>query len=96
MAWAEFATANYAQTLKWATRVLEHNITPYAAAFAHLLRASSLSQLGDIEAAQSAYADAQDCWPTSLQIDRDLQPLFLGGDNDLRTRYVSGLRKAVP
>ena len=96
MAWAEFATANYAQTLKWAARVLEHNITPYAAAFAHLLRASSLSQLGDIEAAQSAYADAQDCWPTSLQIDRDLQPLFLGGDNDLRARYVSGLRKAVP
>lgn len=96
MAWAQFAMVEYAQALEWAGRALEHSISPHAAAFAHLLRASSFTQLGDLEAAQSAFAEAQDCWPTSLQIDRDIKPLFLGGDKDMRTRYVAGLRKAMP
>ena len=95
MAWAQFAMADYAQALEWAGRVLEHSITPHAAAFAHLLRASSFAQVQDIGAAQSAFTDAQDYWPTALQIDRNVHPLFLGGDKDLRTRFVSGLRMAM-
>ena len=95
MAWAQFAMADYAQALEWAGRVLEHSITPHAAAFAHLLRASSFAQVQDIGAAQSAFTDAQDYWPPSLQIDRNVHPLFLGGDKDLRTRFVSGLRMAM-
>lgn len=95
MAWAQFATANYAQTLECAERLLEQSISRHAAAFAHLLRASSFAQLGEFEAAQSAFADAQDRWPTSLQIERDLLPFFLGSDKDLCNRYISGLRKAM-
>ena len=95
MAWAQFAEAKYSNAVASADRVLEYSISPHAAAFANLLRASSFVHLGEIKAAHSALADAQTCWPTSLQIDRDLVPFFLGGDEDMRTRYITGLRKAM-
>lgn len=94
MAWAMFATADYAQAVEWADRALDHGISRHAAAVAHLLRASSFAQLGELEAAQSAFSEAHEFWPGTLELDRDLQPFFLGGDDDFRTRFIEGLRNA--
>ena len=95
MAWAMFATADYVQALEWAGRALDQNISRHAAAVAYLLRAASFAQLGELEAAQSAFSEAHECWPDTLKLDRDLQPFFLGGDHEFRGRFFCGLQQAA-
>jgi tetratricopeptide (TPR) repeat protein len=93
MSMAHFAAGRYEQAADWSGRVLTHDVSTYAAAFAHLLRASSYADLDRADAARAALAEALKRWPR-LEIDRDLRPLFLAGSPALRDRYVEGLRKA--
>jgi len=94
MAWAQFATGNYTLAAKWADRVLEYKINSHAAAFAHLLRAASYAYLVRLDVARSALQQTNQSWPSPLQTERDLKPLFIGGDQSLRDRYMKGLNKA--
>ena len=93
MAWARFASADYEQSASWAERVLARDVSTHAAAFAHLLLASSYAHLDRVDAASAELEEARRLWP-SLEIDRDLRPLFLGGNGAMRDRYVEGLRTA--
>lgn len=94
MAWAQFAATDYAQAARWAERALEHDISRHAAAFAYLLQAASFAHLDRGDAARAAQLEARKSWPTTLRVDRDLRPLFLGGDQDMGDRYIAGLLKA--
>jgi|GEM_PF-1062087 len=94
LAWAHFSAGDYAQATDWARRVLERDVSPHAAAFAHLLSASSDAHLGRDEEANAHLDLALESWPTTLVPDRDLRPLFLGGDPALHDRYFDGLREA--
>jgi TolB-like protein len=93
MAYAHLALGDYDQTMIWAQRTLEHDLSTHAGAFANLLMASSYAQLDRTDAASEALGKALNLWPR-LAIDRDLLPLFMGGDTDMRDRYVAGLHKA--
>lgn len=94
MAWAQFAEGNYARAAKVVEQVLESNANHHAATFAHLLKASSHANLDRLDVARAALKEAQKSWPTTLNLFRDVQPLFLGGDQGLRDRYIAGLHKA--
>jgi tetratricopeptide (TPR) repeat protein len=93
MAWAHFAMGDHELTISWVKRVLACDLNAHAAAFAHLLLGSSHAHCNRADAAGKAMEEALKLWPT-LDIDRDLQPLFLGGDGSMRDRYVKGLYKA--
>jgi tetratricopeptide (TPR) repeat protein len=93
MAWAHFAINDYEQALNWARRVLDHEVSIHASAFAHLLLASSYAHMNRSDAARQALERALQLWPR-LDIDRDLWPLFMGGDSSMGDRYVGGLHKA--
>ena len=94
MAMAHFAAERYEQAGSWAERAFEHEASSLNnTAFAHLLIASSETYLGRLDEAQESLDKALRLWPT-LQIDRDLRPLFMAGSPALRDRYLDGLRKA--
>jgi len=93
MAWAKFAAAEYSQAIVWARQALEHDISPHARALAYLLLSSSYANLDQLEASTEALHNAQASWPDTLS-QEDLLPFFLGGDTDMRDRYIHGLRLA--
>lgn len=94
LSWAHFAASDYEQATRLARQVLQRDVGAHAAAFANLMLASSYAHLDQLDAADAALQKGVELWPTKLDVDRDLRPLFLGGDVDLRDRYMQGLRKA--
>ncbi|MCZ6852609.1 MAG: TIR domain-containing protein [Gammaproteobacteria bacterium] len=90
LAWAHFANEAYAEATKRASNVLEHDLSVHSEAFAYLLIASSQGHLQRPDEAQTALSRALDLWPT-LDFERDLAPLFLGGDESMRDAFVQGL-----
>jgi len=95
MAWAQFAMGHYEKAATWAEKVHEQNIDNHATAFAHLLRAASYAHLNRLDVAKSALQQANQYWPSPLQAERDLEPLFMGGDQHLRERFMNGLDQAA-
>lgn len=94
MTWALFAEGEYVRAVNVVEQVLENDVNRHVATFAHLLKASSYANLDRLDAARAALNEAQMTWPTRLKLVRDVQPLFLGGDQGLRDRYIAGLQKA--
>ena len=94
MAWAQFAASDYEETVRWAEQALGSTTSRHTTAFCHLLQAASLSHLDRSEEAREALLKARGLWPTTLEVERDLLPFFIGGDQDMRDRYIAGLRMA--
>lgn len=93
MGWAHFALGDYEETISWTRRVSGYDISSQSLAFAHLLLASSHANQSRAGEARKALSKATRLWPR-LEIDRDLKPLFIGGDGSMRDRYITGLQIA--
>ena len=47
-----------------------------------------------LEESRLELVGALEAWPGNLEFNRDLQPFFIGGDMDMRDRFLAGLRAA--
>ena len=90
MAWAHFAKADHLESLRWADRVLRQDVSPHAAAFAHLLRAANLVHLEQFDAAREAASSAAEAWP-DIELNRDLAPMFMSSPETLEDAYLGAL-----
>jgi TolB-like protein/Tfp pilus assembly protein PilF len=93
LAYAHLALGDYDRTVSLTRQTLQHELGPHAKAFAHLLLAASYAQIGRTDNAKREVEHAVELRPR-LDVDRDLLPLFMGGDADMRDRYMTGLHKA--
>jgi TolB-like protein/DNA-binding winged helix-turn-helix (wHTH) protein/tetratricopeptide (TPR) repeat protein len=94
LSWAHFAAADYEQAARLARRVLQSDVSAHAAAFANLMLASSYAHLDRPDDSSAALRKGIELWPTQLEVDRDLLPLFLGANDELQDRYIEGLNSA--
>ena len=88
---AHFAEEEYETATDWAERALSHSQSNYITADAHLILASSHAHLGHADRAAEALGEALRLWS---KLTADLVPLPTYTDEDLRERYVDGLREA--
>lgn len=92
LAWACFALGNYEQAADSAQRVIEAQVSPACKSFALLVQAACYSQRAERLAAKTAWESANRQWPGTLDLERDVQPLFVGSRNDFESRFFGALR----
>jgi DNA-binding winged helix-turn-helix (wHTH) protein/tetratricopeptide (TPR) repeat protein len=93
LAWLDFAEERYGDVLNRVDEILNQTHDSYTSTFAYLLRSASLMKLNDEHAARTSFRQASSSWPDELILERDVKPLFLGGDQRLAERYLGALEK---
>ncbi len=91
MAWACFSAKMHEQALDWAQRVIESECSAHCKCFALLVQAASYSELQEKLPAKIAWCSAKRHWPGTLDLVRDIRPLFIGNRCDLKSRVFDAL-----
>jgi len=94
MAWASFSLGDFSNVITLTESLLERDISDHTKTQVLLLRSASLAESDSRPAdARNAFLAANETWPGELEIDRDIAPLFFGGDRSLERRFIAALTR---
>ena len=91
LAWACFADKRYEQAVEWSQKTMEGSASDHCKSFALLVQAASYDRLSLSMPATIAWDSANRQWPGTLDLQRDVKPLFIGSNTDLEVRFFAAL-----
>lgn len=94
LAWAYFAMGDLESAIELTEGLLDRDISHHSKTHILLLRSASLAESeGRMSDARNTFFAACELWPGELKIDRDVAPLFFGGDRSLELRFIGALKR---